>query len=155
MSIVHGPPAGAVIPGLIQRARARIAGALGSADRAAVPSLSTALPVEKRATPLNLATSLMRSLDYGADGRLRNAYLQSVSVYRCVNLRADAIAQAPFALYRGQDKIESHPLLDILRNPSQQFPTSIGAQTTLIAGLVGRVQEGPSSSRLRSVLRRS
>ena len=35
----------------------------------------------------------MRSLDYGADGRLRNAYLQSVTVYRCVNLRADAIAQ--------------------------------------------------------------
>jgi phage portal protein BeeE len=49
----------------------------------------------------------MRSLDYGADGRLRNAYLQSVTVYRCVNLHADAIAQAPFALYRetGQDRV--------------------------------------------------
>lgn len=77
----------------------------------------------------------MRSLDYGADGRLRNAYLQSVSVYRCVNLRADAIAQAPFALYRGQDKIESHLLLDILRNPNP-LQTESDFKQTLVTHLL-------------------
>jgi len=77
----------------------------------------------------------MRSLDYGADGRLRNAYLQSVSVYRCVNLRADAIAQAPFALYRGQDKIDSHPLLDILRNPNP-LQTESDFKQTLVTHLL-------------------
>jgi HK97 family phage portal protein len=90
---------------------------------------------QKRATPLNLATSLMRTLDYGADGRLRNAYLQSVSVYRCVNLRADAIAQAPFALYRGQDKVEDHPLLDILRNPNP-LQTEADFKQTLVTHLL-------------------
>ena len=77
----------------------------------------------------------MRSLDYGADGRLRNAYLQSVSVYRCVNLRADAIAQAPFALYRGQDKVESHPLLDILQNPNP-LQTESDFKQTLVTHLL-------------------
>ena len=91
-----------------------------------MPSLSTALPVEKRATPLNLATSLMRSLDYGADGRLRNAYLQSVSVYRCVWIRAHAVAQGRLLWYQRRpagdvELPETHPIVKLFSAPSGTY----------------------------------
>lgn len=55
-------------------------------------------------------------------GDLAQAYASAVWAYRCVKLRADAVAGVPLALAdRHGARIDAHPLLDLLREPGPQF----------------------------------
>jgi HK97 family phage portal protein len=45
-------------------------------------------------------------------------YQKNVIVYRCINLIARNLASVPWRLYRGDDEIEEHPLLDLMKSPN-------------------------------------
>jgi len=47
-------------------------------------------------------------------------YQKNIVVYRCVSLIARGVASAPWLLYKGDMKVESHPLLTLLQNPNPQ-----------------------------------
>ena len=48
----------------------------------------------------------------------REGYQENAIVYRCVNEIANGAASVKFGLYRGEQPIESHPLLDLLMRPN-------------------------------------
>jgi len=54
--------------------------------------------------------------DYSA--LARDGFMQNAVVYRCVRMIAEAAASIPLLLYAGDEEIETHPLLDLLRRPS-------------------------------------
>ncbi|MGE0053139.1 MAG: phage portal protein [Hyphomicrobium sp.] len=54
--------------------------------------------------------------DYGAFAR--EGFMQNAIVYRCVRIISEAAASIPLLLYRGNEEIERHPLLDLMRSPS-------------------------------------
>ena len=45
-------------------------------------------------------------------------FQKNVIVYRCVNLISKGVASVPWRLYRGNEEVTSHPLLDLLHKPS-------------------------------------
>ena len=45
-------------------------------------------------------------------------FQQNAIVHRSVRMVAEAAASIPLILYEGDDEIETHPLLDVLRRPS-------------------------------------
>ncbi len=45
-------------------------------------------------------------------------FRKNVIVYRCVNLIARGAASVPWRLYKGDQEVVSHPLLDLLQRPS-------------------------------------
>ncbi|MFZ1812914.1 MAG: phage portal protein [Rhizobiaceae bacterium] len=59
-------------------------------------------------------------------------YMRNPVVHRCVRLISEAAASMPWLLYEGREDVESHPLLDLLRNPvpgrtaSQMLETLFG-----------------------------
>ena len=59
--------------------------------------------------------------DYGAFAR--EGFMQNAVVYRSVRMIAEAAASIPLLLYEGEQEIEAHPLLDLVRRPN-------GAQTS-------------------------
>lgn len=48
----------------------------------------------------------------------QEGYAKNVVVYRCVNLIARGAASVPWRLYRGDEEIYSHPILELLHHPS-------------------------------------
>ena len=54
--------------------------------------------------------------DYGAFAR--EGFMQNAIVYRSVRMIAEAAASIPLLLYAGDEEIETHPLLDLIRKPS-------------------------------------
>jgi HK97 family phage portal protein len=48
----------------------------------------------------------------------REGYTASDLVYACINLRAVAAGEPPLCAYRGDEKIEEHPALDLLNRPN-------------------------------------
>ena len=54
--------------------------------------------------------------DYAAFAR--EGFMQNAIVYRSVRMIAEAAASIPLLLYSGDEEIERHPLLDLLRQPS-------------------------------------
>ncbi|MBI1650835.1 phage portal protein [Hyphomicrobium sulfonivorans] len=54
--------------------------------------------------------------DYAAFAR--EGFMQNAIVYRSVRMVAEAAASVPLLLYRGDEEIERHPLLDLIAQPS-------------------------------------
>jgi HK97 family phage portal protein len=54
--------------------------------------------------------------DYGAFAR--EGMMQNAVVYRCVRMISEAAASVPLLLYEGDNEIEEHALLDLLRRPA-------------------------------------
>jgi HK97 family phage portal protein len=54
--------------------------------------------------------------DYGAFAR--EGFMQNAVVYRSVRMIAEAAASIPLLLYEGDEEIEAHPLLDLVRRPN-------------------------------------
>jgi len=48
----------------------------------------------------------------------REGFMQNAIVYRSVRMVAEAAGSVPLLLYRGDEEIESHPLLDLIAQPS-------------------------------------
>ena len=48
-------------------------------------------------------------------------YEQNAVVYRCVNEIANAASRVQIDLFRGNQEIEEHPILDLLHNPSPNY----------------------------------
>ena len=48
----------------------------------------------------------------------REGYRKNVVVHRCVRILSESAASVPFLLYRGDKRLENHPLLDILNRPN-------------------------------------
>ena len=53
----------------------------------------------------------------------RDGYIENPIVYKCVNEISNGVASVPFKLMRGDQPIEDHPLLDLLKRPN---PTHSG-----------------------------
>ncbi len=45
-------------------------------------------------------------------------FMQNAIVYRCVRMIAEATASVPLLLYAGDEEIEAHPLVDLIRQPN-------------------------------------
>lgn len=71
-----------------------------------------------RSTDATKVAAWLQGLNYGADSRLENPYEQSVAVFRCVQVIAGSLARVPLVLYRGEERIEGHPLADLLARPN-------------------------------------
>ncbi len=76
-------------------------------------------------------------------------YQKNVIAYRCIRLISQSAAAVPFALYQNKQRLESHPLLDLLQRPN---PTQGGAELfealfsfSLIAGNSYLEAVGPAS----------
>ena len=52
------------------------------------------------------------------DQLAQEGYMQNAVAYRCVNEIANAASRVKINLFRGSQEIDSHPLLDLLNNPS-------------------------------------
>jgi len=53
-------------------------------------------------------------------GQALEGYQKCAYAYRCVNIKADALASIPWLLYteKGGDELDRHPLLDLLAHPN-------------------------------------
>lgn len=58
-------------------------------------------------------------------GFSKEGYQQNIIVYRCIRLIAQSAAAVPWLLFKGDEEIETHPLLDLLAKPN---PMQGGAQ---------------------------
>lgn len=48
----------------------------------------------------------------------REAFYKNVVAYKCVMLRANSVGNVKFCLYKGDDEITAHPVLDLLMSPN-------------------------------------
>ncbi len=48
----------------------------------------------------------------------KHGYNKNVIVYRCVNLIARSAASVPWRLYKGEQELTNHPILDLLHRPA-------------------------------------
>ena len=55
------------------------------------------------------------------DQLAQEGYMQNAVAYRCVNEIANAASRVKINLFRGSQEIDSHPLLDLLNNPSPNY----------------------------------
>jgi HK97 family phage portal protein len=63
-----------------------------------------------------LASPAWAPRDYAAFAR--EGFMQNPILYRAVRMVAEAAASVPLLLYRGEDEIADHPLLDLLARPN-------------------------------------
>jgi HK97 family phage portal protein len=89
--------------------------------------------------PFNLNSPLMWKHFGGssyADGELllsySDAWRYSVWVRRCIRSISQSIAELPFEVYRDADKIEEHPLLDLIQNPAPNLSQNDLWQLTIM-----------------------
>lgn len=91
-----------------------------STDRPSQVALAGAEQKASRAGPLiaydTLGQPVWSPRDYGAFAR--EGFMQNAIVYRSVRMIAEAAASIPLLLYVGDEEIERHPLLDLMRQPS-------------------------------------
>lgn len=50
------------------------------------------------------------------------AWKKNVWVRASIRANSDALAERPFEMYRGEDKVTKHPLLDLLAKPNEETP---------------------------------
>ena len=99
---------------------------------ATIPTQSKArtLPAKKSAVSRprrrNQADEVERVVEFLTKGRtspggskIKNPIEDSSVVFTCIDARAQAIASTPPKLWRGQEEIESHPILDRLNEPNK------------------------------------
>jgi HK97 family phage portal protein len=101
---------------------------LGRLAGVAVPRRATAPPAtppaEAKASsagPLIAFESLRQPAwtprDYAAFAR--EGFMGNAIVYRCVRMIAETAASVPLLLYRGEEEITVHPLIDLINRPNQ------------------------------------
>ena len=75
---------------------------------------------EKKEAPVVYYNSLGTDVTYKAryDQLAEEGYQQNAIVYRCVNEIANSASRVEINLFRGDQEIDKHPLLDLLYNPS-------------------------------------
>ncbi len=73
-------------------------------------------PLYSRIGP-NQAVTTPRRYDTLAE----EGYRQNVIAFRAINLVAKGVASIPLNLYRGNDRLEEHPLLDVLARPNPRL----------------------------------
>lgn len=54
------------------------------------------------------------------DKLAEEGYQKNIIVYRCVSLIARGVASVPWQVYKGNARMESHPLLNLLQSPNPQ-----------------------------------
>ncbi|HUX80101.1 MAG TPA: phage portal protein [Alphaproteobacteria bacterium] len=54
------------------------------------------------------------------DTLAEEGYQKNIVVYRCVSLIARGVASVPWNLYKGEVRLDIHPLLSLLQNPNPQ-----------------------------------
>ena len=55
------------------------------------------------------------------DQLAQEGYMQNAVAYRCVNEIANAASRVKVNLFRGDQEIDDHPVLDLLNNPSPNY----------------------------------
>lgn len=87
-------------------------------------------PTERKASaagPLIAFESLRQPVwtprDYAAFAR--EGFMGNAIVYRCVRMTAETAASVPLLLYRGEEEIPVHPLLDLINRPN---PIQVGPE---------------------------
>ena len=75
---------------------------------------------EKKEAPVIYYNSLGTDVTYKAryDQLAEEGYQQNAIVYRCINEIANSASRVELNLFRGDQELDSHPLLDLLYNPS-------------------------------------
>ena len=83
------------------------------------------------------------------DQLAQEGYMQNAVAYRCVNEIANAASRVKINLFRGNQEIDSHPLLDLLNNPSPNYGQVEFFQAVyaylLISGNSYILQNGPET----------
>ena len=83
------------------------------------------------------------------DQLAQEGYMQNAVAYRCVNEIANAASRVKINLFRGSQEIDSHPLLDLLNNPSPNYGQVEFFQAVyaylLISGNSYILQNGPET----------
>ena len=83
------------------------------------------------------------------DQLAEEGYMQNAVAYRCVNEIANAASRVKINLFRGSQEIDSHPLLDLLNNPSPNYGQVEFFQAVyaylLISGNSYVLQNGPET----------
>lgn len=83
-----------------------------------------------RATIDEVFRALARS-EASAASTISDPYSQTVAVFQCCSVISRSIAAMPLALYRGEERIETHPLLTRLAQPNQLMNTGKWVRTTV------------------------
>ena len=75
---------------------------------------------EKKQAPIVYYNSLGTDVTYKAryDQLAQEGYQQNAIVYRCINEIANSASRVEINLFRGDQELDEHPLLDLLYNPS-------------------------------------
>jgi len=75
---------------------------------------------EKKEAPVIYYNSLGTDVTYKAryDQLAEEGYQQNAIVYRCINEIANSASRVELNLFRGDQELDKHPLLDLLYNPS-------------------------------------
>ena len=75
---------------------------------------------EKKEAPIVYYNSLGTDVTYKAryDQLAQEGYQQNAIVYRCINEIANSASRVEINLFRGDQELDEHPLLDLLYNPS-------------------------------------
>tara|TARA_Y100001973_G_scaffold22839_1_gene34122 strand:- start:3412 stop:5580 length:2169 start_codon:yes stop_codon:yes gene_type:complete len=83
------------------------------------------------------------------DQLAKEGYQQNAVAYRCVNEIANAASRVKINLFRGNQEIDDHPILDLLNNPSPNFGQVEFFQAVyaylLISGNSYILQNGPEN----------
>ena len=74
----------------------------------------------KKEAPVVYYNSLGTDVTYKAryDQLAEEGYQQNAIVYRCINEIANSASRVQINLFRGDQELDNHPLLDLLYNPS-------------------------------------
>lgn len=77
-------------------------------------------PKNKKEAPVVYYNSLGTDVSYKVryDQLAEEGYQQNAIVYRCVNEIANSASRVTINLFRGDQELDNHPLLDLLYNPS-------------------------------------
>tara|TARA_R110000850_G_scaffold262812_1_gene391503 strand:- start:110 stop:1390 length:1281 start_codon:yes stop_codon:yes gene_type:complete len=90
-------------------------------------------PTEKKNLPNGIAPLSMNltpkwSEDFGELSAITEGYKGSTWVYACVKLKANSLASVPIILEKrvsgGWEKVDNHPVLDLIESPSPDFNRS-------------------------------
>jgi len=73
---------------------------------------------QTRSTSSSKLTALINFLDKGGSTGVGDPYQNNITVFRCVNQIATTLAQVPMSLYRGEDKVQSGPVYELLKRPN-------------------------------------
>ena len=55
------------------------------------------------------------------DQLAKEGYQENAVAYRCVNEIANAASRVKINVFRGDQELEDHPILDLLKNPSPNY----------------------------------